>query len=92
MYDIAVTSAMDFIMIAILLLIVQEKKDKLKGGLLFLSGLSTGLAVLAKPNFIVYYLIILWLWYQLAHKYSIRECLLESSYFLIPLMLCAVIH
>lgn len=90
MYDIAVTSAMDFIMIAILLLIVQEKKDKLKGGLLFLSGLSTGLAVLAKPNFIVYYLIILWLWYQLAHKYSIRECLLKSSYFLIPLMLCAV--
>ena len=57
---------------------------------LFLCGFATGMIVLSKPNFIVYYIAIFILLYKYFKRKSIIEIVKNGIWYIIPLLGCAI--
>lgn len=89
-YDIALSCALDCVMASLIILynlLEDNRWNRLK---LFVCGGISGLIVLAKPNFIVYYIAIGFLLYKYLRNFSRREILKKVMWFAFPLGVCAV--
>lgn len=89
-YDICVTCALNFVLLAVILLLWLLESNHCARIKLFLGGGATGLIVLSKPNFIVYYIIIGMLLYYYFKKYPRKEICKQIIWFMIPLAGCAL--
>ena len=84
-YDIVVSSGIMFLLISMNIAMSIYKNLKYKYIKLILLGITLSLVVLSKPNFIVYYLIVLYLLLDSMKKMTIKEKLIDSIFILVPL-------
>lgn len=86
-YDIVTTSGIAFILISLNLALSIYNNKKHKKIKLILLGISTALIVLSKPNYIIYYLLILFFLLQSSKHLNIKEKIKDYILILIPLSL-----
>lgn len=91
-YDIAVTSGIAFILLALNLAISIQKETKARALKLVLLGISTGLVVLSKPSFICYYLLILFFFWNSIQNLDKKEKLKSIIIPMVPLVLLAILQ
>lgn len=90
-YDIVVTSGIMFILISMNLAISLYDKEKFKKYIrLVLLGLTTGLIVLSKPNFIIYYPLIVLLTLNSMKNLNVKEKVKDIIIIGIPLGILAI--
>jgi len=90
-YDIVISSGIVFLLLSLnLALSIRESKKSLPLKLVLL-GITSALVVLSKPNFIVYYpLILFFLWESFREQKGWKEKTKYLSYLLIPLGIFAI--
>lgn len=88
-YDVALASALVFVLLSIIMLygLQNTRFEKQK---LFIGGVSTGLIVLSKPNFIVYYIIIFYMLINYLKNKTWKEICSKIMFFIVPLGGCAI--
>ncbi len=91
-YQIAEASGIFFLLIAMNLAISFNKNKKLKWVKLVMLGLSTGLIVLSKPTFIVYYPIILFLFLSSMKNIDKKNKILNFVIAFIPVCILAILQ
>lgn len=89
-YDISVTCALGFVLLSVILLLCLLGNNRFTRFKLFLGGGATGLIVLSKPNFIVYYIAIGTLLYIFFKNNKGKEIYKQATCFIIPLGCCAL--
>lgn len=89
-YDIVTASGIAFILISLNLAMSIYNGSKHKVLKMIALGITTGLIVLSKPNFIVYYLLILIFIFISFNKMSIKEKIKNIFPILIPLGILAI--
>lgn len=89
-YDIVVTSGIMFLLIAMNLAISVYKNEKFKYLKLILLGISTALIVLSKPNLIVYYPLILFLFLTSMKNLKLKNKIIDGLFVLVPLGIFAI--
>lgn len=89
-YDIVTSSAVAFTLISINLAISAYSSTKHKILKLIILGITTGLIVLSKPNYIVYYILIFVIILKGIKKLSWKEKIKDILPFCIPLGLLAI--
>lgn len=93
-YDIVCVSGIMFFLLAMVLLIDLNEKSKYRKLKLVIAGLATGLVVLSKPSYILYYLIIGYLLFiYLKNKELDRKTkIIDVLFYLVPLGLLAILQ
>ena len=91
-YDIVCASGITFFLLAMFLLLDLNEESKYRKLKLFFAGLSTGLIVLSKPSYILYYLILLYLiiMYLKNIKLDRKTKIYDMLIYFIPLSLLAI--
>ena len=89
-YDISVTCALDFVLLSVITLLCLLENNHFTRLKLFLGGSTTGLIVLSKPNFIVYYIAIAILLYMFFKNNKGKETYKRVIWFITPLGCCAL--
>lgn len=91
-YDIVCASGITFFLLAMFLLLDLNEESKYRKLKLFFAGLSTGLIVLSKPSYILYYLILLYLiiMYLKNIKLDRKTKICDMLIYFIPLSLLAI--
>lgn len=89
-YDIVISSACAFLLLSLNLALSIYENNKFKYLKLILLGITTALIVLSKPNFIVYYLLILFLIILSMKEKTLKEKIKDSIFILVPLVIFAI--
>jgi len=89
-YDIAVSSGIAFLLLALNLAISVQEKTKLRWLKLILLGLSTGLVVLSKPTFIIYYALIIFFFWNSTKELATKEKCRSIGMVMGPLVILAI--
>ena len=91
-YDIVCASGITFFLLAIFLLLDLNEESRYRKLKLFFAGLSTGLIVLSKPSYILYYLILSYLiiMYLKNIKLDRKTKIYDMLIYFIPLSLLAI--
>lgn len=89
-YDIVVSSGIMFLLISLNLAMSIYENQKFKYLKLILLGITTGLIVLSKPNFIVYYLLIAYLVISSMKNLEIKNKISDSIFIFVPLGILAI--
>lgn len=84
-YEIVISSGIVFLLISLNLALSIYTKSKLKFLKLILLGITTGLVVLSKPTFIVYYLLILLFVIFTTKDLKLKEKIRDLSFAIMPL-------
>lgn len=93
-YDIVCASGIMFFLLAMFLLIDLNEKSKYRRLKLVFVGLATGLIVLSKPSYILYYFIIGYLLvnYLKNKELGIKTRIIDALFYLIPLGLLGLLQ
>lgn len=80
------------LLVTILLLISVKEKEKHKSIKLFLAGITTGFIVIAKPTFIVWYVLIFPMLYYILKDLKKKDIIENICIFIIPLIVIATLQ